>query len=352
MSSPFAPLTLCALGQVRDLPLQVWCLFWPLASDVQRFKKRYAWGVTKASLEERFLARDERALARAISLIESGQEAGQTLLKSVRTRGGWARLIGITGSPGSGKSTLTDGLIGLARKQKGRVAVVAVDPTSPYSGGAILGDRIRMMRWHQDKDVYIRSMATRGHLGGLAAATLQVIALLDAYGFDYIFIETVGVGQSEVDIVQVADTTLLVLTPGGGDGVQAFKAGIMEIADVFAINKFDLPGGQRLKREITAALELSHPEEGDWWPPILGTTATKGEGVEDLFKALRNHLEHLETAGKLGDFKRRRARFEISALLSEQVRRALEKQEDRFIDAVLQGEMTPIEAVGQLLESL
>jgi len=274
------------------------------------------------------------------------------LLKNVRSKAGGARLIGITGSPGSGKSTLTDGLIGLARAQDKKVAVVAVDPTSPYSGGAILGDRIRMMRWHQDKNVYIRSMATRGHLGGLAAATLQVIALLDAYKFDYIFIETVGVGQSEVDIVQVADTTLLVLTPGGGDGVQAFKAGIMEIADIFAINKFDLPGGPRLKREIKAALELSHPEEGDWWPPILGTTATKGEGIEDLFEELNKHFEHLESSGKLGEFQRRRARFEISALLSEQVRRALGEQKDTFIDAVLQGEMTPVEAVSKLLEGL
>lgn len=308
--------------------------------------------MTTASLEQRFLARDERALARAISYIESGHESGQMLLKNVRSKAGGARLIGITGSPGSGKSTLTDGLIGLARAQDKKVAVVAVDPTSPYSGGAILGDRIRMMRWHQDKNVYIRSMATRGHLGGLAAATLQVIALLDAYKFDYIFIETVGVGQSEVDIVQVADTTLLVLTPGGGDGVQAFKAGIMEIADIFAINKFDLPGGPRLKREIKAALELSHPEEGDWWPPILGTTATKGEGIEDLFEELNKHFEHLESSGKLGEFQRRRARFEISALLSEQVRRALGEQKDTFIDAVLQGEMTPVEAVSKLLEGL
>lgn len=305
-----------------------------------------------ASLEQRFLARDERALARAISHIEAGNEAGQTLLKNIRTKGGGARLIGITGSPGSGKSTLTDQLIGWVRAQDKRVAVVAVDPTSPYSGGAILGDRIRMMRWHKDNDVYIRSMATRGHLGGLAAATLQVVALLDAYGFDYIFIETVGVGQSEVDIVQVADTTLLVLTPGGGDGVQAFKAGIMEIADIFAINKFDLPGGPRLKREIIAALELSHPEEGDWWPPVLGTVATKGEGIEELFEALSKHFEHLEVSGKLKMFKRRRARFEISALLSEQVRRALGEQENRFIDAVLQGKMTPAEAVGELLEGL
>ena len=204
------------------------------------------------------MAQEERALARAITLLEAGRDEGQTLLKNVRPRGGRARVVGVTGAPGSGKSTLVDKLIGVARGRGLKVAVVAIDPTSPFSGGAILGDRIRMGRWHTDAGVFIRSMATRGHLGGLAAASLQVVALLDAHGFDFVFIETVGVGQSEVDVVKVADTTLLVLTPGQGDGVQAFKAGIMEIADVFAINKFDLPGGPRLKREIKAALELGH----------------------------------------------------------------------------------------------
>ncbi|MCA9837384.1 MAG: methylmalonyl Co-A mutase-associated GTPase MeaB [Trueperaceae bacterium] len=301
------------------------------------------------SLVERFQTQDERALARAISLVERGGEEGQRLLRSLRTSGGHARIIGITGSPGSGKSTLTDQLIGVAREQGRRVAVIAVDPTSPYSGGAILGDRIRMMRWHKDPDVYIRSMATRGHLGGLASGTLQVLALLDAYGFDYIFIETVGVGQSEVDIVRVADTTLLVLTPGQGDGVQAFKAGIMEIADVFAINKYDLPGGPRLKREIQAALELSHPEGDDWWPIIQETIAAKGEYSKELFAALTKHYAYLEETGKLESKRLERIRFEISSLLTEQVRLALEAKEDDFIEAVLQGEISPLEAARQLL---
>ena len=304
--------------------------------------------MTSTSLEQRFLDRDERALARAITRVERGDDVGQKLLAGVRPRAGGAQLVGVTGSPGSGKSTLTNALIAVARVEGKRVAVVAVDPSSPYSGGAILGDRIRMTRWHEDRDVFIRSMATRGHLGGLASATLQVVTLLDAYGFDLILVETVGVGQSEVDIVELADTTLLVLTPGSGDGVQAFKAGIMEIADVFAINKFDLPGGSRLKREVKAALELGHPNDLDWWPPIEGTVATKNEGVGELFARLSEHFDHLKASEQLTAQRRKRARFEISALLSQQVRRRLSAQADSFIDAVLAGELTPEQAAEAL----
>ena len=305
------------------------------------------------SLTERFLARDERALARAISLVEAGAEAGQALLREVRKEGkkkgkeAGARVVGVTGAPGSGKSTLVDRLIGVARASGRRVAVVAVDPTSPYSGGAILGDRIRMTRWHEDPEVFIRSMATRGHLGGLATATLQVVALLEAYGFDDVFIETVGVGQSEVDIVNVADTTLLVLTPGQGDSVQTVKAGVMEIADVFSINKADHPGAGRLKRELSALLELGLKEE-DWRPPILETVASKGEGAEALFEELNAHHAHLRSTGALEARRRARARFEVSALLTERVRRELASRED-FVEAVLRGELSAAEAVGKLL---
>lgn len=304
----------------------------------------------KTPLVTRFTAGDERALARAISLVEAGSQAGQQLLQAVRPNAGRARIVGITGSPGSGKSTLTDRLITVAREKGRRVAVVAVDPTSPFSGGAILGDRIRMTRHHSDAGVYIRSMATRGHLGGLAAATLQVVVLLDAFGFDDIFIETVGVGQSEVDIVQVADTTLLVLTPGQGDSVQAFKAGIMEIADLFAINKFDHPGGPRLKRELKAALELSHPEQGDWWPPVAETVAAQGEGVAELYGLIEEHRTHLEASGRIDEVRRQRARFEVSALITERVRRSVQTKEGNFIDAILQGTMTPDDAVKALLQ--
>lgn len=300
-------------------------------------------------LRDAFLAGDERAVARAISLVESGAGAGQELLRSLRERTGRAAVIGVTGSPGSGKSTLTDGLIGASRARGRRVGVVAVDPTSPYSGGAILGDRIRMTRWHGDPDVFIRSMATRGHLGGLAAASLQVVALLDAAGFDTILIETVGVGQSEVDIVQAADTTVLVLTPGQGDGVQAFKAGIMEIADVFCVNKADLPGADRLKREIAAAMELGAFAEGAWRPPILGAVASRGEGVEAVLDQVEAHRAHLEQQGVLASARRRRVRAEVVAILGEQLRRALAEREDDAVDAILAGRATPAQVVQRLL---
>lgn len=300
------------------------------------------------SLESRFLSGQERALARGISLLEAGDAAGQRLLKAVRARGGRAHIVGITGGPGSGKSTLIDGLIAAARAQGKRVAVLAVDPTSPYSGGAILGDRIRMMRHHADADVFIRSLATRGQLGGLAAATLQATALLDAYGFDLICIETVGVGQSEVDIVRVADTTLLVLTPGQGDGVQAFKAGIMEIADVFVVNKADQPGSGRLKREIKAALELAPQPEG-WRPPVQETVALEGQGVPELLDTLAAHRAYLEELGELSRLREERARFEVSALLTERIRRRLEALESRLVDAVLSGDASAAEVVDTLL---
>lgn len=295
---------------------------------------------------------EERALARALSLVEEGGEGGQELLRALRDGTGRARVVGLTGSPGSGKSTLTDRLIEGARERGQRVAVVAVDPTSPFSGGAILGDRIRMTRWHADPQVFIRSMATRGHLGGLAAATLQAVAVFDAAGFDTVFVETVGVGQSEVDIVEVADTTVLVLTPGAGDGVQAFKAGIMEIADVFCINKFDLPGGERLRREIRAALELGAFPEGAWRPPVLDAVAARGEGVEAVLDAIDAHHAHLLAGGELEAKRRRRVRFEILSVLANLVRRALGVREDDAVDAVLAGRTTPEAVVRRLLREV
>jgi LAO/AO transport system kinase len=295
----------------------------------------------------RFQTQDERALARAISLVEAGTPEGRSLLQTLRGQVGKAQIIGITGSPGSGKSTLTDQLIKVARAQGRKVAVLAIDPTSPFSGGAILGDRIRMMQHHQDTGVFIRSMATRGHLGGLAAATLQVLVLLEAYGFDDIFIETVGVGQSEIDIVQVANTTVLILTPGQGDGVQAFKAGIMEIADIFVINKADLPGSSRLKREIQAALELGHKDTG--LPDILETVASEAKGIDELYNAINSHHEKLETSGKLDAIRKQRNRFEITALLSEQLRLALKNSGDTLIDRILGGGITSHQALRELL---
>ncbi|MEX2541180.1 MAG: methylmalonyl Co-A mutase-associated GTPase MeaB [Trueperaceae bacterium] len=305
---------------------------------------------TLDKLQGRLLSGEVRALARSISLIEAGEPAGQELLARLRPRVGNARVLGITGAPGSGKSTLTDHLVAAARGRDERVAVVAVDPSSPFSGGAILGDRIRMTRWHSDPGVFIRSMATRGHLGGLAAATLQVVALLDALDFDVILLETVGVGQSEVEIAEAADTTVLVLTPGQGDAVQAFKAGIMEIADLFVINKADQPGAARLRREIRAMQEIALPADAPWRPPILETTASEGEGVESVVSELDRHSEHLEASGRGEELRRRRARFEIAAILHEELRRALAAREDDFVDEVLSGGITPAQAVARLLE--
>ena len=304
-----------------------------------------------SSLESRFVAGDERALARGISLLEAGDAAGIALLGAVRGRGD-AHIVGITGSPGSGKSTLVDALVLAARALDKRVAVLAVDPSSPYSGGAILGDRIRMMRHHQDRGVFIRSMATRGHLGGLAAATLQVTALLEAFGFDLILIETVGVGQSEIDIVRAADSTVLVLTPGQGDGVQAFKAGIMEIADVFVVNKFDQPGGGRLTREIKAALGLAMPEAGAWQPPVLETVASEGKGVTGLLETLETHREALEASGELERVRQERVRFEVSALLTERLRRLVADVELQHFEAVLSGRLSTRELADMLLREL
>jgi LAO/AO transport system kinase len=301
-------------------------------------------------LRERLLRGEVRALARAISLVESGDRAGQELLAEMRERGGTARVIGVTGAPGSGKSTLTDALVGEARATGSRVAVVAVDPSSPFTGGAILGDRIRMTRWHADDHVFIRSMAARGHLGGLAAASLQVVALLDSVGFDTIFLETVGVGQSEVEIAQAADTTVLVLTPGQGDAVQAFKAGIMEIADLFVINKADQPGASRLRREIRAMLHLAPAAHGAWRQPILETVASRLEGIDAVMSEVERHASYLRESGRLAEMRRRRARFEIGAILQEELRRSLEGREDAFVDQVLSGTITPAQAVERLLE--
>jgi len=303
-----------------------------------------------AGLRERFLAGDRRALARAITLVESGHPAGAELLKSLRG-GRRARVVGLTGSPGSGKSTLADRLIEEARRAGETVAVLAVDPTSPFTGGAVLGDRIRMMRHYRDEGVFIRSMASRGALGGLAGATVAALSLLEAFGFDWVFIETVGVGQSEVDIARVADTTVLVLTPAAGDAVQAFKAGVMEIADVIAVNKFDLPGGPRLVEELKATLELAPPHPSGWRVPILTTVASRGEGAGELLEAVRAHRAHLEEKGELGRHRLERARFEVQAVIQEWGRRLTEGA-GPLLERVEAGEITPEEAARALLTGL
>jgi len=293
-------------------------------------------------------AGDQRALARAITLVEEGGERGDELLRALRPRTGRAAVVGITGAPGSGKSTLTDALIACWREEGKRVGVVAIDPSSPFTGGAILGDRIRMTRWYADDGVYIRSLATRGHLGGLSAATLRVAAVLDAAGYDVVVVETVGVGQSEVDVADAADTTVVVLTPATGDAVQAFKAGIMEVGDVFCVNKADLPGADRVRREVRSALDLAPAKEGAWRPPIVSTVAATGEGVPDLVKRIYDHREFLSAHGLLEEARRRRVRAEVLALLGAQLRRAWEERQERAVTDILEGRSTPAAEVKRL----
>jgi len=235
---------------------------------------------------------DVRALARAISTIEDSRPESQALLKALFPFSGRARVIGLTGAPGAGKSTLVDQLAREYRKQQRTVGIIAVDPTSPYTGGAILGDRIRMQAHHADPGIYIRSMATRGFLGGLARATTDVATVLDASGKDLVLIETVGVGQDEVDIVRLADITVVILVPGMGDDVQTIKAGIMEIADIFVINKSDREGADRVEREIRAMQTLALRKD-KWTPPILKTVATEGKGVAELAAGIANYEEFL-----------------------------------------------------------
>jgi len=221
-----------------------------------------------------------RAIAKAISLVENDPAAAQRLMRQVFTFRKDAVVLGITGAPGTGKSTLVDQLIGRLRAAGRKIGIVAVDPSSPFSGGAILGDRIRMMRHSVDSDVFIRSMATRGHLGGLAKATGEAIAILEAAGKNYVLVETVGVGQDEVEVVKLADLVLVVLTPDAGDEIQAFKAGIMEIADIFVINKADHPGAEKMERQLRAMLDLGLPDKDK--PPVIKTVATKGQGMDGM----------------------------------------------------------------------
>jgi LAO/AO transport system kinase len=265
-----------------------------------------------------FFKGDSRSLARAISMVEDRSPAGRAILREAFSFAGRARVIGVTGSPGSGKSSLVDRLAALYRKDSPQVGIIAVDPSSPFTGGAILGDRIRMQTLSTDPGIYIRSMATRGHLGGVAPTTADVIRLLDAADRNPILVETVGVGQDEIDIVKLADVSIVVLVPGMGDDVQALKAGIMEIGDIFVINKCDRPGVERMERALMTVLSLAHREDG-WIPPIVKTIATEAQGIEELKTQIDQCYARMQGSTERLTRKREAARDQVRRLLQEQV---------------------------------
>lgn len=309
----------------------------------------------KSSLIERVVAGDTRSIARAISKVEDGNE-GANLMKEIFPHTGRGLIVGITGAPGAGKSSLVDKLALLYRRRNERVGIVAVDPSSPFSGGAILGDRIRMQALGLDPGVFIRSMATRGNLGGLARATVDAVSILDAAGFSKVVVETVGVGQDEVEIVKAADVSVVVLVPGMGDDIQAIKAGIMEIGDIFVINKADREGVYTTEKELEALLSLSAREDG-WHPPIIKTIATENKGIEELAAAIESYREfHFKS--ELGTDRRRAiARWRILELLRERlVARTLESNSasetlERLADEVATRQRDPYSAVEELIGS-
>ncbi|MGE5232986.1 MAG: methylmalonyl Co-A mutase-associated GTPase MeaB [Acidobacteriota bacterium] len=269
-------------------------------------------------------ARRPRAVGRAISLVEDGGEAQRELVREIYPRTGRARVVGITGPPGAGKSTLVDRVARVLRGRGETVGILAVDPTSPYTGGALLGDRIRMQGLYTDPGVFIRSMATRGAMGGLAPATRDAADVLDAAGFDWVLVETVGVGQDEVDVVRSVDTVLVVTLPGLGDDIQAIKAGILEIADVFVINKSDREGADRTVRDLQGMLELD-PHPRAWTPPIQKTVASLGQGVEDLVGAIERHQAWLRDSGELAERRRACLRLRVEAILKQRVLAAADR---------------------------
>jgi LAO/AO transport system kinase len=292
------------------------------------------------------------AVARLISLVEDDSPLLPKVSAALAPHTGRAHIVGLTGSPGVGKSTSTSLLVAGLRRRGKRVAVLAIDPSSPFSGGALLGDRIRMSEHDTDPDVFIRSMASRGHLGGLAGAAPQALRVLDAAGCDVIVVETVGVGQSEVEIAGIADTTLVLLAPGMGDGIQAAKAGILEIGDIFVINKADREGSNATRRELRTMIGM-RASDSDWTPPIVLTVATKGEGADEVVNEIQNHFAYLTESGTLTRRRVERARREIEALALASVQRRLGEYAagtDELAAEVAAGSLDPFAAASRLLD--
>ena len=299
---------------------------------------------------------DRRALARAITLVENGDPLAYDLVREVYPETGSAYVVGITGPPGVGKSSLIAALVRLIRESGRTVGVISVDPSSPFTKGALLGDRIRLSEHFLDPGVFIRSMGTRGHLGGLAEATLQALLVLDAAGKDIVFVETVGTGQSEVEVIGIADTVLLVLMPGSGDSIQALKAGIMEIPDVIAVNKKDHPAAKTMLNEVRSILTLD--KERAWKPPIVLTEAISDEGVADLWAKVEAHKAHLDEEGLLDERRRRNLAGEVFAVASARAKAHLERAVEgdpelrRLLDEVQKRELDPLTAVQEIMDKV
>ena len=309
--------------------------------------------ITAADELDKARAGDVRALARLLSLVEDESPQVRSVIKDLLSATGGTRIIGLTGAPGVGKSTMTGALVGAFRASGHKVAVLAIDPTSPFTGGALLGDRVRMQEHAADEAVFIRSMANRGQLGGLAAATPQAIRVLDAAGFDLILVETVGVGQDEVDIASLADSVIVLVAPGMGDSIQAAKAGILEVADLFVVNKADKPDAQQVVRDLRNMIALADRKEGDWKPPIITTVGVNGaadDGIAELVTRLDAHWSWLGDTGELKQRRLARAREELTALAFAGLRgRLAGSRLDELAGQVADGTLDPFQAADELL---